>query len=82
MLHNRKFQQLHLSFSEQAENLISSVNFARNDILKIIQNFDSIKAHGHVARSNCIIKISGESITKPPQIIFKSCFENDICCNE
>ena len=28
------------------------------------------------------LKISGESITKPPQIIFKSCFENDICCNE
>ena len=69
------------SFSKRIENSISSAIFYRNDNFKIIQNLDPNKARGHDKISICNIKICGQSIIRPLQVIFKSCIENDIFSN-
>ena len=44
-----------------------------DDIAKIIHNFDPNKAHGHDMISIRMLKICGNSIYKPLQLIFRSC---------
>ena len=52
-----------------------SITFEINDIGKIIKNFDPNKSHGHDMLRIRIVKLSGESIYEPLNLIFKSCLE-------
>ena len=49
--------------------------FSPTDIHNIIKNLDISKAHGYDGISVRMIKIFGESICKPSEIIFQSCIE-------
>ena len=55
---------------------LSSVEFSKYDILKIIRNLNPNKAHGHDIISIGMLKICDESICKPLRIIFQLCLEN------
>ena len=57
-------------------NLLSTISFTKDDIAKIIKNLNPSKAHGFDMMSIRIIKICGDSILKPLELIFKSCLEN------
>ena len=54
---------------------LSSITFEINDIEKIIKNLDPNKSHGHDMLSIRMLKLCGESIYKPLNVIFKSCLE-------
>ena len=60
------------------DKFLSNITFSSDDILKIIQNLDSEKAHGHDRISIRMLKICGPSICKPLEIIFKSCLERGV----
>ena len=50
---------------------LSTVTFSARDIRKIIQNLDSSKSHGHDNLSIRMLKICGDSICLPLEMIFK-----------
>ena len=54
---------------------LSSITFEINDIEKIIKNLDPKKSHGHDMLSIRMLKLCGESIYKPLNLIFKSCLK-------
>ena len=54
---------------------LSPITFEINDIEKIIKNLDPTKSHGHDMLSIPMLKLYGESIYKPLNLIFKSCLE-------
>ena len=58
-------------FLHKANARITSFHVAREDILLITKTLDSSKAHGWYNKSIKRIKISGESITVPLNIIFE-----------
>ena len=57
---------------------LSTVKFVNNDILKIIQNLNSSKAHGHDKISIRMLKICGNSLCRPLELIFNDCLANGI----
>ena len=61
---------------KRTENVISFIDFVADDIAKIIQNLDPNKAHGHDMIIIRMLKICGNSIYKPLQLIFRSCIDN------
>ena len=61
---------------KRTENVISSIDLSLDDIAKITQKLDPHKAHGHDMISIRILKICGNSIHKPLQLILRSCIEN------
>ena len=54
---------------------LGTVNFSTDNISKIINNLDPNKAHGYDKLSIQMIKICGNSICKPPSIIFNDCLK-------
>ena len=54
---------------------LSSITCEINYIEKIIKNLDPNKLHGHDMLSIHILKLCGESIYKPLNLIFKSCLK-------
>ena len=54
---------------KRTENVISSINFGLDDIAKIIPNLDPNKPHDYDMISICMLKICGNSICKPLQLI-------------
>ena len=54
---------------------LSPITFEINDFEKIIKNFDPNKPHGQEMLSIHILKLCGESIYKPLNLIFKSYWE-------
>ena len=52
---------------------LSSILVTRADIVKIIKNLDPNKAHGHDIISIQMIKLCGDSVLPPLDLIFKSC---------
>ena len=48
-----------------------------DDIAKITQKLDPHKAHGHDMINIRILRICGNSIHKPLQLILRSCIENE-----
>ena len=62
--------------SKRTNNLLSTISFTKDDIAKTIKNLNPNKAHGFDMISIRMIKICGESILKPLELIFKSCLEN------
>ena len=59
------------------ENSLSKCNFSKKYILQIIRNLDSNKAHGHDMISIRMLKLCGDSICKPLDLVFKTCLRND-----
>ena len=52
---------------------LSDVQISNENIIKIINNLDPNKAHGHDMISIRILKLRGRSLCKPLSIILKSC---------
>ena len=59
----------------KTDKFLSNITFFSDDILKIIQNLDSEKAHGHDRISIQMLKICRPSTCKPLEII---CLESEI----
>ena len=57
-------------------NNLSTISFTKDDIAKIIKNVNPNKAHGFNMISIRMLKICGDSILKPLELIFKSCIES------
>ena len=56
-----------------SNNRLSFLTFSQDDIVKIIQNLDSGKAHGHDNINSRMLKTCGSTILKPLAITFKQC---------
>ena len=69
-------KNLNVVLFKRTENVITSIDFGSDDIAKIIQKLDPNKAHRHDMISIRMLKICGNSIYKPLQLIFRSCIEN------
>ena len=54
---------------------LSTVKFINNDILKIIQNLNPNKAHGHDKINIQMLKICGNSLCRP---LYNDCLPNEI----
>ena len=54
------------------------VKFVNNDILKIMQNLNPNKAHGHDKISIRMLKLCDNSLCRPLELIFKDCLTNEI----
>ena len=61
---------------KRTNNLLSTFSFTKDDIAKIIKSLNPNKAHGFEMISIRMIKICGESILKPLNLIVKSCLQN------
>ena len=61
---------------KRTNNVFSIILFTKDDIAKIIKNLSPNKAHGFDMISICMLKICGDSILKPLELIFKSCIES------
>ena len=57
---------------------LSTVKFVSNDILKVIQNLNPNKAHGHNKTSIRMLKICGDSLCRPLELMFNDCLANGI----
>ena len=57
----------------RTDSTLSSCHFTKDDILQTINNLDPNKAHGHDKISIRMLKICGDSICKPLNIIYKTC---------
>ena len=54
---------------KKTDNSLYSVKFSTEDMLQIITNLDSNKAHGHDEITIRMLKICGSSVCRPSQII-------------
>ena len=70
------------TFLKRTDKFMSSISYSSNNIAKIIRDLDPNKAHGLDMKSIRILKICGESISKPLEIIFKSCIAKGQFPNE
>ena len=61
---------------KRTNNLLSTILFTKDKIVKIIKNLNPNKAHGLDMISICMLKIYGDSFLKPLELIFKSCIES------
>ena len=64
------------------EKCLSTVIFSAKDIGIIIQNLDSNKTHGHDNISICILKICGDSICLPLEMVFKQALLTNVFPSE
>ena len=64
------------------KNRLSSVTFSQGDIVKIIQNLDSGKAHGHDNISRRMLKTCVSATYKPLAIIFKQYVNTGVFLSE
>ena len=62
----------------RTDSSLSSCHFTKDDILRIINKLDPNKAYGHHEISIRMLKIYGDSICRPPSIIFKTCLRTGI----
>ena len=61
--------------TDQALSMLKFVN--NDDILKIIINLKPNKAHGHDKISSRILKLCGDSLCRPLELIFNDCLANE-----
>ena len=66
--------RLHLLIDKRS----SMVKFVNNDILKIIQNHNPNKAYGHDKISIRMLKLCGDSLCRPLELLFNDCLANGI----
>ena len=62
--------ELQTRLSLRTDKRLFFVTFSAEDIGKIIQGLDHNKAHGHDNVSICMLKICGDAICKPLEMIF------------
>ena len=65
-------------FTLKTNKSLNNINFSESDILKVIRNLDTNKAHGHDEISIRMLQIWDKTICKPLHLIFSSCMESDI----
>ena len=65
-----------ISFKNQSR--LSSVNFEKEDILKIIRNLNVNKAHGHDNISIRMLKICDSVLVEPLSLIYKNCINSGV----
>ena len=68
--------KLPIDSSKRTNNLLSTISFTKDDIANIIKNLNPNKAHGFDMISIRMLKICGDSILKPLELIFKSYIES------
>ena len=68
--------KLRIDSSKKSNNLFPTISFTKDDIVNIIKNLNPNKAHGFDMISIRMLKICGDSILKPLELIFKSCIES------
>ena len=73
--------KLSSTFLKRTHKFISSISLRSKDIARIIRDLEPNQAHGHMISIPMLI-ICGESISKPLEIIFKSCIEKGQFPNE
>ena len=61
---------------KRTNNFLSTISFTKDDIAKVIKNFNPNKIHGFDMISIRMLKICGDSVLKPLKLIFKSSLEN------
>ena len=67
--------KLPIDSSKRTNNLLSTISFSKDDIASIIKNLNPNKFHGFDMISIGMLKICGDSVLKPLELIFKSCIE-------
>ena len=67
--------KLPINSFKRTNNLLSTISFTKDGIAKIIKNLNPNKAHGFDMISIRKLKICGNSILKPLELIFKSYIE-------
>ena len=72
----RDKSELPATLSKKLSELLTTIDFSNNDILKIIRNLDPNKAHCQDMISIRMMKICDDSICKPLKPIFQSCLES------
>ena len=65
------------NISFEAEKSLSTFEIRSGDIVKIIRSLDPNKAHGDDEISISMIETCASSISKPPAILFRNCFESE-----
>ena len=65
--------KLSTSLARLKDHSLTSINLSQDDVLSIIQNFNQNKAQGPDKISIRMIKICGNSLCKPREMIFKLC---------
>ena len=60
-----------ISFKTQQR--LSSINFEKEDILKIIRNLNVNKTHGHDNISMRMLKICDSVLVEPLSLIYRNC---------
>lgn len=60
---------------------LSMINVCEEDVLKIIQNLNPNKAHGHDNISIRMIKICTQSVVRPLSLIFRNCINDGVFPN-
>ena len=68
--------KLPTNFFKRTNNFLPIISLTKDGIAKIIKNLNPNKAHGFDMISIRILKICGDSILKPLELIFKSSLEN------
>ena len=70
--------KLYPRFHFLTDKRLSTVKFVNTDILKIIQNLNPNKDHGHDKISIRMLKLCGNSLCRPLELIFNDCVANGI----
>ena len=67
-------------FNFLTDKRLSTVKFINSKIIKIIQNLNPYKVHGHVKINIRMLKICGNSLCRPLELkrIFNDCLANGI----
>ena len=68
--------KLPIGFFKRTNNLLSTISFTKNGIVKIIKSLNPNKAHDVDMISIRMLKTCGDSILKHLELIFKSCIES------
>ena len=65
-----------ISFKNQSRS--SSINFEKEDTLKIIRNLNVNKAHGYDNILTQMLKICDSVLAKPLSLIYKNCLKSGV----
>ena len=69
------FSELPLNLCKKTDKFISTVTFANDDIVTLIQSLDPDKAHGHDMLSICMLNLCSKCICKLLDLTFQSCIK-------
>ena len=72
-----KDNQVPKNISFETDKTLSTFEICSNDIVKFIRSLDPSKGQGHDGISVCMLQLCATSISKPLQILYKNCFDNE-----